>query len=59
MIAKTTCVPNFQLRADVPVRDLATETEDSEADANRGFPLLKNGLWTVRQNGVEHAVSNA
>ena len=59
LVAKKTCVHNFQMRAEVPLRDLATETEDSTLDPDRGYPFLKNGLWTVRQNGAEHVVVNA
>lgn len=48
IVAKKTCVHNFQLREDVPVRDLATETEDAPtADAHRPYPLLRNGIWTL------------
>ncbi len=59
IVAKKTCVHNFQLRADVPLRDLATETTDSTPDPRRGFPFLKNGLWIVRQDGAERVVATA
>lgn len=56
IVAKKTCVHNFQLRAEVPIRDLTTETEDAPADSSRGFPLMKNGLWTLgRDVSVENA----
>lgn len=58
LVAKKTCVHNFQLRADVPIRDLATETQDSTPDPHRGFPFLKDGLWTVRQDGAELVVAS-
>ena len=59
IVAKKTCVHNFQLLADVPLRDLAIETEDSTSDPDRGFPFLRDGLWTVRQNGAEHVLAKA